>query len=425
MPIKRVPLLLVAALLAGFLSALAAPQLATGEPDARPDIVVVMVDDLGAMDERVLMRLPNIRSLFLDGGLRFDRAFSETPQCCPARANFLTGQHTRHHGVMRNDATLLDPSQTIATVLDDAGYYTALVGKYMNKAELLTDHTPPGWDHVVMNDASTKEPSRFWVNDEPVEAGYPDRFTLEQSIDAFQRAPDGHPVFLWTNPRAPHQNGNRPWSTWVETPYKGAAECQGIEPWRPIDYDYPAQPDGFPMGRVCRGLLTVDEMVGGLFQVAAARQRPTLWVFTSDNGMSWGRDGFPLKNVPNADQVPLYFAGNGVATGSTGALVSNIDLGPTLAAIAGTDMPFADGVSFAPVLAGGQGDRDWLLEDHPESKVGAWWAIRTKEWRLVVFEGISSQLFDLVADPWEETPVDNPDVETELAALSPYGAGSP
>jgi N-acetylglucosamine-6-sulfatase len=83
----------------------------------RPDLIVVMVDDLAAIDNRIFERLPNIKSLFLDAGLSFDQFYGEEPLCCPARATFLTGQHVRHHHVVTNDARLLDPSRTVATAL--------------------------------------------------------------------------------------------------------------------------------------------------------------------------------------------------------------------------------------------------------------------------------------------------------------------
>ena len=109
-----------------------------------------MTDDLGALDDRILSRLPNINKLFLQHGLTFDEYYGETPLCCPGRAEFLTGQHVRTNGVVRNDARLLDPTNTIATALQDAGYQTAFIGKYLNHSELLTNKTPPGWDYAAM-----------------------------------------------------------------------------------------------------------------------------------------------------------------------------------------------------------------------------------------------------------------------------------
>ena len=98
-----------------------------------PDIIVVMVDDLGYMpDERVLERLPSIQ-LWLDGGLRFTGMYDETPLCCPARSNFLTGLHTWHHGITKNNGNRLDVSHTIAVALHEAGYHTLMAGNYLNK----------------------------------------------------------------------------------------------------------------------------------------------------------------------------------------------------------------------------------------------------------------------------------------------------
>ncbi len=149
--------LLVAAL--GLLT-LALPFLTNAAPrgDDRRDIVVFMVDDLGAIDKRILDRLPNIRDLFLNSGLRFDAAYSETPLCCPGRASFLTGEHTRTHGVVINRARLLDPTQTVATALHDAGYYTIMAGKYLNYPDQMPDKTPDGWDSIARQMFSSGKP---------------------------------------------------------------------------------------------------------------------------------------------------------------------------------------------------------------------------------------------------------------------------
>jgi arylsulfatase A-like enzyme len=391
----------------------------------RPDIIVVMVDDLGAIDGRILERLPNIRSLFLKNGLGFANAYSETPLCCPGRASFLTGQHTRHHGVVQNDARLLDPNHTIATTLDDAGYFTMMVGKYLNGAAQLADHTPPGWDEVAMlNDWSSYQSSDWWIQDQPATDGYFDRFIADQSAAWLASAPTDQPLFMWITPHAPHKSADskEEWEPDIEPRYVNDQRCADIKPWDPPSYQFDQFPDGYPLDDICRSLLTVDDMVGQLRDVAAGLGRDPIWMFTSDNGMAWGEHGFVLKNVPTADRLPLFFAGPDIVAGRTQALVSNIDFAPTLADLAGTTMPTADGKSFASVLHGGDGGRKAVLEDHPvggptgegDVATGPWWAVRTPVWHLVVWEGI--HLYDTVDDPWEMVDVaaEHPDVVDKL-----------
>jgi N-acetylglucosamine-6-sulfatase len=392
------------------------------ERGGKPDIVVLMVDDLGAIDERVLDRLPNIRDLFLQNGLRFDHAYAETPLCCPGRASFLTGQHTRNHGVIKNRARLLDPSQTIATALHDAGYWTMMVGKYLNHTEELSDKTPPGWDRAaILNQWLGDTWSSWWIQGRPTIAGYHDRKVLGQSVRWLRRAPSNQPVFMYLTPRAPHwgspedgpQGAGRltPWRPDVESRYQHDPRCEGIEPWKPANYDWSRQPDGFPLTQVCRSLLTVDEMVGRVRDEMAKQGRNPIWMFTSDNGMAWGVDGYSLKNVPEAGRLPVYFSGPGIVSGATPALVSNIDFGPTLASLAHTSMPAADGTSFASLLDGGGGGRSWMLEDHPRGGysgrgfTGPWWGIRTPDWHLVQWRG--THLYNLRNDPLEMRDVHN------------------
>ena len=82
--------------------------------------------------------------------------------------------------------------------------------------------------------------------------------------------------------------------------------------------------------------------------------------------MGYGAHGQTGKMFPWSDRLPLWMAGPGIAVGHTNALVSNIDFGPTLAELAGTTMPAADGVSFASVLDGQGAARTWTYEvsDH-------------------------------------------------------------
>jgi arylsulfatase A-like enzyme len=419
-----IALLLIASLMSP------APVSAQGQPD----IVVLMVDDLGAIDERILERLPNIKSLFLDAGLRFDQAYGQTPWCCPGRASFLTGQDTRHHHVTRLDARLLDPSQTIATALNDAGYQTMLIGKYLNLAELLEDRIPDGWDVadlMLQNDGST---STWWLNGTDATLGYMDRQVGTLALTELAAAPADAPLFMWLTPRAPHrwagENGtlwiDDKWQPWVEPQYATDPRCEAITPWKPPSYVYSAAPEGWPLDEICRSLLTVDDWLGQLRDAFSLLGRDPLWVLTSDNGMAWGAHGFPQKNVPWAHRLPLYFAGPGVTPGATFALVSNIDFGPTLAELAGTSMPWADGVSFAGVLSGGASGRAWMLEDHPEAcctegrRYGPYYGIRTPTWHLIKKRNKRAVLYNVAKDPWELRPVSNAVKKRQLMALYPY-----
>jgi arylsulfatase A-like enzyme len=404
------------------LIAVVVPQFAAAAPqrDGRPDIVVIMVDDLGAIDERVLERLPNIRDLFLENGLRFNSAYSETPLCCPGRASFLTGLHTRTHGVTANRASMLNPSRTVATALQDAGYYTIMAGKYLNYPDAMADKSPDGWDKVaILRTWLGNVWSSWWVQDRAETHGYHDRFLHNRALRWLERAPSNQPVFMWLASRAPHwaqstndgpvQGRLHPWRADVEQRYMNDSRCDGIEPWKPANYAWSKQPNGFPLARICRSLLTVDHMVGELREEMARQGRRPVYMFTSDNGMAWGVDGYPLKNVPQAGRLPVYFAGRGVVEGSTDALVSNIDFGPTLADLGHARMPWADGRSFSGLLRGNGGGREWMLEDHPrggytgKGSSGPWWGIRTPDWHLVEWNG--TKLYNLRQDPLETTDV--------------------
>ncbi len=150
----------------------------------------------------------------------------------------------------------------------------------------------------------------------------------------------------------------------------------------------------------------------------AERERPAWFIFLSDNGMSWGQKGFSLKHTPPSSRVPFYVAGPGVAPGSTPALTSKIDIAPTIAALAGLELPWADGTSFLPLLRGEPFEgRSELLEVMPRSSdrgYAGWEALRTPEYRFIRWDIGQRELYDLVADPWQRQ--DLVTEEPELAA---------
>ncbi len=133
------------------------PFAAAAETDSvtKPNIVVVMADDMRADDLRFM---PSLRRLVTARGLKFRNSFSPYPLCCPSRASFLSGQYAHNHKVFANDAPFgfgsFDDSRTVATALQDAGYRTGFVGKYLNnygidRSRVTGEHSwryvPAGW----------------------------------------------------------------------------------------------------------------------------------------------------------------------------------------------------------------------------------------------------------------------------------------
>src|SRR5688500_15018790 len=125
--------------------------LTEGEP--RPNVVVVMVDDLDVDTMNQLLSLdlvPNIEQYLVNGGLVFNNSFVSTPLCCPSRATFLTGQYSHNTGVISNGGSnaleAFDESETLGVWLQQAGYRTAFVGKYFNDYGFEDpERVPPGW----------------------------------------------------------------------------------------------------------------------------------------------------------------------------------------------------------------------------------------------------------------------------------------
>src|SRR5207248_2584398 len=96
--------------------------------------------------------MTKVQQLLAARGVTFDSSFVSFPLCCPSRATFLTGQYAHNHGVLSNDPPYggyykLDSSNTLAVWLQQAGYHTMLVGKYLNRyGDRNPLEIPPGWN---------------------------------------------------------------------------------------------------------------------------------------------------------------------------------------------------------------------------------------------------------------------------------------
>src|SRR5438046_1824991 len=100
--IRRVPPLPAVIASALLLLATAVPAHArptTAGGDGRPNILVVMTDDMAAAD---IAKMPNVQKLLVKQGTSFTGAVDSYPLCCPARATFISGQYAHNHGVGSN-----------------------------------------------------------------------------------------------------------------------------------------------------------------------------------------------------------------------------------------------------------------------------------------------------------------------------------
>lgn len=384
---------------------------------SRPNIVVIMADDLGPGDGRLLTPeiMPNLNKYIIRKGVRFTHAYGETSLCCPARASFLSGQHTAANGQYDNDGRRFDPSSTVATDLQAAGYRTSFVGKYLNSYSIFdqADLDPPGWttfdalyepseraDNVVGGHGGgytgfqVRKKGGAIVDYE--HGGYSTDVIADLAKARIRLATDGQPLFELVTPYAPHRAGRRdgipfwtPAARDVDSP-----KCDSIGRWKPASYNKAPAGDpawtrnlavsdqthpaaGYDLTGTCETLLAVDRLIGKVVEALRdeGRLSNTVLVFTADNGMAWGEHRLPSKNNPWATAVPLYIAwpsGRGSSPDTDPTYLSNIDWRATITSLAGTAPGGPnDGLDFSPLIKNQKvrWSRNVIVEDMPAAAV--------------------------------------------------------
>jgi arylsulfatase A-like enzyme len=440
------------------IAAAAPARLPARDDDPRPNVIVVLTDDQSYSTLPAdPAAMPYLQSRIADpeGHWRwFPNAFIETPLCCPSRSTILTGRYSRHTGVEDNgEGENLDESQTLPVWLHDAGYHTGLVGKYLNRYPFdRGPYIPAGWDRWVgkenLSGATTYYGYPFVDQGVPLQAGeapasYATDLLAGEAVDFVRSAPADQPYFLLFTPSAPHE----PWTPAprddgvldglsLPRPASFGAVEAGDPPWvqalPPID-DVTASALQRDRVRERETLLAVDDAVRSIVDAVAARGDldRTVIFFLTDNGFSYGEHRWIGKACPYAECVRTPFAVYvpGTTAGPDPSLVSNVDLAPTIAALAGTRPGFeVDGANLAPLLTGNgpAPPRDAVFtEYHGGPLVPAWTGVRTADFAYIR-TGDVEQLYDLTgavgpADPSElDNRVADPryaDVRARLAAL--------
>jgi len=437
--------------------------------DLPPNIVLLLLDDFPAMDDRVFERLPNIKATFVDQGISFVNYWADFSLCCPGRATLLTGQRSDQTGVQSNSGVLFDPTESIATELDSVGYHTGIIGKYFNQTSNIRDKTPPGWDYVAVKDEGPYFDYPVWVNGQRqyhghLRSDYSGDVMADKSIPFFESAPADQPLFAYLAPNATHggwdENHNKDGKLPVAAPrFRGDARCAAIPRWRPPSYneagvsDKPAYvrrlpllapADGWDLTKACEALLAVDEWLGRVLDTlrAQGRQDNTIFILTSDNGMGWGAHRIVGKVAPYTAQLPLYVSWPAVIGASRAedpTLLSNTDIAPTLCEIAGCEMgPYpngygVDGQSFAGLIDQGTyssvPERDSIFIQGAGGIVPSFKAIMTGanhprgQWLLIRYVASGyKELYDMSGGPcasWQAGDPGDPCMLTNVARKQP------
>jgi arylsulfatase len=451
-------------------------------PKAPPNIILIVADDLGYGElgsyGQDKIRTPVLDRL-ADEGMRFTRHYSGSPVCAPSRATLLTGLHTGHASVRDNDEmvergdvwgdTLIEGNHplpagtyTLGRMLQDAGYVTGVIGKWgLGGPGDTGEPNEQGFDHwygyMCQREAHNYFPTHLWRNGErenlpgnsyfrphqrlpagvdPYDpASYAEyrgeTYAMDAMMDdalAFLRANSHDQFFLYLPFPVPHVA--------LQVPEESVAEYTGAFPETPYTGDRGYLPHPAPRAAYAAMITRMDRGIGRILDALVELEISdrTVVLFTSDNGPTFnggtdseffesngGLRGLKTTLYEGGIRVPLIVRWPGrVEPGSETDHVSAFwDYLPTLAEIAGTEMPAdhaTDGLSLVPVLTGDSGAQPQHERLYWEYHGGQ--ALLSGRWKAVRAHPDSAlELYDLDSDPTESTDIaaSNPDIARELA----------
>jgi N-sulfoglucosamine sulfohydrolase len=327
-------------------------------PKPPPNLVIFLTDDQSQLDAAPYgsrLRTPNMQRI-ADTGLTFTRAFVASPSCAPSRAALLTGLMPARNGAEPNHSKPRADIKKWPAYFQEMGYEVVAFGKvshYKHTADYGFDH----FEHDTFHDPE----------------GIP------AAVKFLKKRPQAHarPLCIFIGSNWPHV-------PWPEKP----------EGYVPAGLDLPAGSIDTPPTRQWRAryaaaVTKADDELGQVYAAARASLGDTaLFIVSSDHGAQWP---FAKWNLYDAGiRVPLIISWPGVvkAKGITDAMVTWVDLLPTLLEIAGGAAPASlDGKSFVGVLLGkASHHRDRIFATHTGD--GHWnnypaRSVRTDRWKYI------------------------------------------
>ncbi|GAA2364752.1 choline-sulfatase [Catellatospora methionotrophica] len=425
----------------------------------RPNVILIIADQLrrqalGCYGD------PNVATPHIDAlagqGTRFDAASSSYPVCVPFRFSLVTGEHAHTRFIPSIEWRMSPAERTIADEFNEAGYHTALFGKWHLYGNF--GHYP---GHNVVKASRTPVPRPFqgrfqrfagfdicndpwdtyyWNEDDPTPhkiEGFQTDGLFDLAIEyADERARDGQPYATVLSVEPPHPIFTAPeeyLQRWADRPVQVR---DNVELAKEYNKRGPHGKDLLDDLRTYYAMIeNLDDNVGRLVEALRANGQldNTVIALTADHGELLGCHGLLAKQRPWEESIgiPLIVSGGGVATARTvDDPVCTEDLFPTLLGLAGiTPRDPKPGLDLTPLVNGTTEHLDReavLLEFVAEMRPGlpfhdeTWRGVRSRRYKYTVLGdahgGKPWQFFDLETDPYELTNLVDAPEHAEQAA---------
>ena len=376
------------------------PAVAGAAEQTRPNIIVLLTDDQETASMRVMK---TVNKEMKRKGVTMKSFFASFPLCCPSRTTMLTGQYAHNHEVLSNQApdggygvfNELHGNNNLALWMQEAGYQTAYIGKFLNEYALpdeygtLPSDVPRGWNDWRVLAPSNAQYFGYTLNENGALNQYGER-KRDYSTDVFttkakrfirRNSPGTNPFFLMLGYAAPHGGGGgspgRSCNRAAEPAPRDLGtlkdDQKGLLPGSFNEGDVSDKPspvaerDPLTPGQIrdtlrkrrCawESLLAVDDSVGELLAEIKrdGEQRNTYFFFLSDNGFMRGEHRIRNNKrflYESSARVPFIARGPGIARDrQTKDVVTNADLVPTILELTGASPGLTqDGESLMPSL---------------------------------------------------------------------------